>query len=133
LLTTRIAALVCAAFISAFFAASLYSSFWQEEAVSYFNSDKQPVAKRLPVTLKYLSRAAKFDPGTDTEFLQAVAEVGAGSDAEAVDTLKAIVKEEPDNYRAWVLMSEAAKRAGNSALAKSAQKQYRRLVPLTGS
>lgn len=130
-MAARVAIVAVPLLAVAFFAASLYSSYWQDRAISTFNQDSKPVAQRLPLTLKYLDRAGRFDPGTDTEFLKAVAKVGANDNQAAVETLNKITDQEPDNYRAWALLKSAAERSGDSKLASQAEKKYRQLVPLS--
>jgi hypothetical protein len=110
-------------------------------AVSYANShvirqaqivigDRKASPARVEAALRDVRSGQTLDPSRGTESLsyQAALEIRLRRIPEALRTIEAIVKREPDTAEAWFLIAQLS-RASDPALSARAEAQLRRLDP----
>jgi hypothetical protein len=100
----------------------------QSRAVALMGQPGTPSAAKTAHTLQMLDNAGDLNPDRQIDLLRVQAEQRGGMDASAVRIAEAVVRAEPQNASAWVVLGFATERS-DPALARLAHERVRELVP----
>lgn len=100
----------------------------QRRAVALMAQPGTPSPAQTADILHLLDHAGTLNPDRQIDLLRTQAEQRAGNDAAAVRAAERVVRAEPQNASAWVVLGFAAER-GDPALARLAHQRVRELVP----
>jgi len=122
---TRAALLAAALLCAAWFATELRPVRDRDAALALVAPGRAPDTQRAETLLR---RAARHTRSSEPDLRLAQLWAFERRADRATPILRAIVAREPENFDAWLLLSQTA-RAGDPALAARAARAYRRLSP----
>jgi hypothetical protein len=128
MLALRLAVLTVAVLACAWFVVSVGQTHDQTRATSLIDRPGTPSRSQTAEILRLLHGAGRLNPDRTIAVLRAQAQTRAGAQAAAVRTAAAVVRAEPRNIDAWVVLRFAA-RDVNPAESRLAAAMERRLAP----
>jgi Flp pilus assembly protein TadD len=121
-----IAALAVAA--CAWFVIGVIQTDNENRATALIQGGGTPTASQTAQIEHWLDRAGTLNPDRNIDLLRAQAEVRAGQSAKALALMQRVVREEPRNADAWIVLGFAAQEQ-HPALARFAHAQVLELAP----
>lgn len=128
MLAARVTLVALAVVVCAWFALGIEQSHDQSRAVALMAEPGRTSSSQTAHILHLLGRAATLNPDRQIDLLRAQADLRAGNDTSALRTAQAVVRAEPQNATAWVVLSYAAG-PSDPALARLAHERVRELAP----
>jgi len=101
---TRIALVAVAVLACAWFALGIRQVHDQQRAESLVNGHGKLTAAETARARRLLDGAAELNPGSEPDFLRAQLAFRAGDRAAARRVLQRVVRREPENINAWLLL-----------------------------
>jgi hypothetical protein len=129
MLAARIAIAVVALVACAWFALGVRQAHDQARATSLINQPGTPSASETRQILQLLDRAATLNPDRSIDLLRAQAEVRHGEGQIALRQMLGVVRDEPLNVDAWIVLGFAAGGGRDPAVASLARIKERQLAP----
>lgn len=128
MLAVRVVLVALAVVVCTWFVLGITQARDQSRAGALMFQPGTPSAAQTARILHLLDGAATLNPDRQVDLLRTLAEQRGGKDASAVRTVEAVVRAEPQNASAWVMLGSAAG-ASDPALARLARERVRELVP----
>jgi predicted Zn-dependent protease len=128
MLAARVALCAVALIVAAWFALGAYDAHEQARAAALQNTLVTPTPARTAEILRALDRARTLNPDRSVDLARAQALIRAKRDGEAVRILEKLVRDEPRNINAWVLLQLASAKR-DPALTARAVAAVRALAP----
>jgi hypothetical protein len=128
MLALRLAVLALAAVICAWFGLGEVQARDETRAAALVDQNGTPSTALTARILRLLDRAGTLNPDRDIDILRAQAQTRAGERTAALATARRVVRDEPRNIDAWLVLGFAA-RGIDRGQARLAQKKELELAP----
>jgi hypothetical protein len=128
MLALRLAVLGLAAAACAWFALGLVQTHDENQALNLIDQPTTPTPATTAKIMSLLDRAGTLNPDRDIALDRSQAQTRAGDSAAGITTAQRVVRAEPDNVDAWIVLGFAAHKA-DPTLARLAQAKELQLAP----
>jgi cytochrome c-type biogenesis protein CcmH/NrfG len=127
----RVTLAVCALTVAAWLGVSLRSAHYLDQAtkIAVGNSLSRTKPQLGPI-VRSLHRAERFTPDTRPQVLLADADLAAHRPGLAIERVRPVLREEPQNIEAWFVLVLAGHQRNDARLAAGAQRRIDKLSPL---
>ncbi len=128
MLALRLAVLGLAAAACAWFALGLVQTHDENQALNLIDQPTTPTPATTAKIMSLLDHAGTLNPDRDIALDRSQAQTRAGDSAAGITTAQRVVRAEPDNVDAWIVLGFAAHKA-DPTLARLAQAKELQLAP----
>jgi cytochrome c-type biogenesis protein CcmH/NrfG len=127
----RVTLAVCALTVAAWLGVSLRSAHYLDQAtkIAVRNSLSRTRPQLGPIE-RSLHKAEHFSPDTRPQVLLADADLAAHRPTRAIERIRPVLREEPQNIEAWFVLVLAGHQRNDARLAAAAQRRIDKLSPL---
>jgi cytochrome c-type biogenesis protein CcmH/NrfG len=127
----RVTLAVCALAVAAWLGVSLRSAHYLDQAtkIAVRNSLSRTRPQLGPIS-RSLHKAERFSPDTRPQVLLADADLAAHRPERAIERIRPVLREEPQNIEAWFVLVLAGHQRNDARLAAAAQRRIDKLSPL---
>jgi hypothetical protein len=128
MLVPRLAVFAAAIVVCAWFILGVVQTHDQARATALIDESTRPSAALTANILRLLDGAGTLNPDRDVALLRAQAQTRAGDGGAALRTAEGVVRDEPQNIDAWVVLGFAAQSV-HPGLARLAREKELELAP----